>query len=108
MSRFQQMRAHELVPYQIEEDGWGRHPECPVEVLDDGTHVWRVPPGSRVVLEDGELGVLDVQRWRGRREVLGVRVGMEIRWVDWRELRRLGYTAGSRVSDAVEAARATR
>lgn len=111
MSHFLKMRAHELVPYQIEEDSWGSRPECPVEVLADGTRVWRVPDGTRVrvIGASHDYAVVVHHATRGGPpELVWVTTDGHFRQVYWTRLRRLDYTPAARVSPADEAAHAPR
>jgi hypothetical protein len=92
----------DLVPFQAMEDAYGQHPECPVEVLADGSQVWRVPPGAEVelLLRAGhrQRAVLLPDAHTAQSELVATRhpdapnTTAVQWWVHWRALRRLGYT----------------
>jgi hypothetical protein len=113
MSHFYRCRAHELVPYQLEEDAWGTRPECPVEPLGNAL-VWRVPPGTEVEMVISSsyrylVTLVDDRPPAGAGHYVRIRRrnGTE-GWANWRELRRIGYTPAARASDVVETAHAPR
>lgn len=107
----------QLAALRAEEDAWGEHPECPVEVLADGTRVWRVPPGTEVEIlmqTTGNLRVVLVDpkgaygNWYVPPDQIAVRAGKSIWWSHWKFLRRLDYNPPPTREEAPEAADAPR
>lgn len=103
---------------RAEEDAWGEHPECPVEVLPTGERVWRVLPGTevdlvtrdkvfRVVITDTQWVSRDGLQQAGA-GFIGVRVGRQLWWSHWKFLRRIDYNPPPTREEAHEAADAAR
>lgn len=116
--RFQQARLAELTPILREEDAWGAHPECPVEVLTDGSQVWRVEPGTTVLyLDPRRRSPVEVYLQDPRSPAMVHSEDPTKIWVatcrhqwhvPWTRLRRIGYTPRPSREDQAETAHAGR